>query len=704
MKNKKEYSVEIGGKKITATFSDLADQADGSVIVKCGETSVLATACMGRKDKEGGDYMPLTVDYEERFYATGKILGGQYIRREGRPTEEAILTGRVVDRTIRPLFDQRIRRDIQVIATVLSIDEENDPDTLAVLASSLALSTSSIPWNGPTVAVRVTMKKDGAISVNTTTPERVDALLDSLICGREGLINMIEAEVKEVPEAKMAEVFDLALSEIKKLEDFQKKITKEIGKEKVKLEFYALNKEELAVFNSEIAPKLNDTIFAGAGSKLIDGLLEAWMDLYKEKFPEGNNNAAAALYEDSVNDIIHDEAIKNDKRADGRKMDELRELYAQAGGVSSVLHGSGIFYRGGTHVLSALTLGGPKDCLVLDGMETRGKKYFTHHYNFPPYSSGETGKVGGTNRRMIGHGALAEKALRAIMPSRDVFPYTVRLVSESLASNGSTSMGSICASTLALMDGGVPIKAPVAGIAMGLMIDAKGKYKVLTDIQGPEDHHGDMDFKVAGTRNGLAAIQLDIKVDGVSPKILMEAIEQSKKARFQILDTIEKEISAPRADLALSAPRLVKIMISVEKIGLVIGPGGKMIHKITDDTGAEIAIEEDGSVIISGKTEGVAKAKAFIENLTHEFKAGERLEGEVVKIMEFGAFVNIGPDCDGLVHISELAPWRVEKVEDLVKVGMRVPIYVKEKDDKGRLSLSIKKANPDFFKDKAPKA
>ncbi|MDO8493653.1 MAG: polyribonucleotide nucleotidyltransferase [bacterium] len=701
---KKEYSVEIGGKKITATFSDLVDQANGSVIIKCGETSILATAVMGKKDKPEMDYFPLVVDYEEKFYAAGMILGGQFNKREGRPSDEAILTGRVIDRTIRPLFESFIRRDVQIIITALSIDSENDPDILAVLGASLAIATSDIPWNGPVGSVRVILNEAGETKINASYSEREEAKLDAVICGKDGKINMIETEAKEVSEDAMKKVFTDALVEIQKLEDFQKNIIKEIGKQKVVLEKPMLPAEAVALFKEVIAPKGDAALFSGAGNDRIYKLQDEWLKIFKEKFPDINKGLAVEHYEEMINDLLHNEAVERDRRPDSRKMDELRQLQAEAGGISSVLHGTGIFYRGGTHVLSVLTLGSPKDAQLLDGMELRGSKYFMHHYNFPPFSSGETGRMGGINRRAVGHGALAEKALRGILPNRDIFPYTIRLVSESMASNGSTSMASVCASSIAMMDGGVPITRPAAGIAMGLMQVAEDKYKILTDIQGPEDHHGDMDFKVAGTSEGITGIQMDIKVGGISANILGEALMQAKKARLEILETILKAIDKPRATIADSAPKILSMKISVEKIGAVIGPGGKVIKKITEDTGAEIAIEQDGTVFITGKTEGVAKAKKIIEGLTHEYKAGERLEGKVVKIAEFGAFVNIGGDTDGMVHISEIAPFRVNNVRDILTEGDIVPVVVKEVDPaRGRIGLSIKDADKNFAQSKIDK-
>ena len=702
---KKEYTLEIGGKKLIAEFSDLANKANGSVMLRYGDTIVLATAVMSKKKLEGRDFFPLTVDYEERFYAAGQILGSRFMRREGRPSDEAILTARMVDRTIRPLFEHHIRNEIQVVITVLSIGKD-DPDILAINAASLALGVSNIPWDGPVSALRIGKhRSDESITLNPEYPFRDDDDLEYelVTCGKDGNINMVEALCKESKEDIVAGVLQSASEELEKLQAFQKKIIAEIGKEKTVIEKEQAPKELLDLFSEHVEGRLSEVVFAGAGSAHIDNLRDEWMDLYKKTFPENTPAVALNHFEDAVNDLLHQEAIEHDRRPDGRDMTTVREISAQAGGLSDVLHGSGLFYRGGTHVLSVLTLGGPGDSQIINGMEIRTKKRFMHHYNFPPFSSGETGRIGGTNRRMIGHGSLAEKALSIVLPSQEVFPYTIRIVSESMASNGSTSMASVCGGTLALMDAGVPISAPVAGIAIGLMMKDAKNYKILTDIQGPEDHHGDMDFKVAGTRNGVCAIQMDVKVSGVPVPILTEALEHAKNAREHILKTMHEAIAEPRKTISPSAPKIIFGKIKVEQIGLVIGPGGKTINHIKDETDAEIDIEDDGSVFVTGKNGSAEAAWDIIEKMTHEYKAGERYEGEVVKILDFGAFVKIAPNTDGLVHISEIAPFRVESVEEFLKEGDRVPVVVKEIDERGRLSLSIKQADPNFIKKKDEK-
>ena len=716
----KTFSTTVGGKELVAEFSDLAEQANGSVILRYGNTAVLATAVLSSRTRDDIDYFPLTVDYEERFYAAGHILGSRFVRREGRPSEQAILSGRVVDRTIRPLFPQHLRNEVQVIITVLALDED-DPDMIAVNAASLALGVSNIPWGGPVAAVRIG-KKDGEFVVNPTYAQRAEMALDILACGKDATINMIEVAAQEAHEDDVAAGFVRASSEHDKILQWQHTIIKEIGKTKLDAAKPEIPAALSALYESEFKGKLEAAVFCGKPNKdAIHEVQHEWMQrLTGPNVPSQKSSdslptvgqtfvqehsvslgLAKRFLEDKVDEIIHDGALEG-KRADNRRFDEVRPLFAKAGGVSPILHGSGIFYRGGTHVFTALTLGGPGDSQVVDTMEEHDvKKRFMHHYNFPPYSAGETGRMGGLNRRMIGHGALAEKALHAVIPPVEQFPYTIRLVSECFASNGSTSMGSVCASTLALMDGGVPIKAPVAGIAMGLMLSmhGDGRYKVLTDIQGPEDEFGDMDFKVAGTKDGITAVQMDIKLGGVPVPILVEALAGAKAARLHILQTIENEIAAPRANISPRAPEILTMRVRPDQIGLVIGGGGKTINGIREVSGvADITIEDDGSIYITGTGGSAGRAKAMIESLVKEYKPGEVYDGEVTRMMDFGAFVRIGPakDAEGLVHVSEVAPFRINKIGDAVSVGEKVRVMIKEVDDKGRLNLSIKAADPEF--------
>ena len=699
---KKVYSLEIGGKTMSAEFNDWADQANGSVLFRYGNSAVLATAVMGSKESNL-DYFPLSVEYEEKFYAAGAILGSRFMRREGRPSDEAVLSGRIMDRTIRPLFPKGLKRDVQVIISVISL-EDYDADILAVNAASLALATSNIPWKGPVSAVRIGIE-DGSdeLIVNPTYGQRSEELppkakMDLTVSGKDGLVNMIEVNAREVTESVLDKALAKASEEIEKIQAWQKTIVAEQGKPKKEFTAPDVTPEVEALFAELIEPKL----------KALNGIMtkEAFGEMKLEwatqsilKFPDMKPQLLDGYFERRIDEYVHDLAIQEGKRVDGRALDEIRPLRAQAGGISPIIHGTGLFFRGQTHVLAALTLGGPGDAQLLDTIEFQDtKKTFMLHYNFPPFSVGETGRVGGFNRRMTGHGALAEKSLRAVLPGKDIFPYTIRIVSECLASNGSTSMATVCAGTIALMDAGVPITRPVAGIAMGLMSDAKaGVYKVLTDIQGPEDHHGDMDFKVAGTSEGVTGVQMDVKVDGVPLATLTEAFAQAKKARLQILDVITKEIAVPRTDISPRAPKILTIIVKKDQIGLVIGPGGKTINGIRERTKCDdITIEEDGTIFITGKSGTAEAAFKEINDLTREYMVGERFEGPVVRMLDFGAFVKIGPNTDGLVHVSEIAPFRIDKISDAVAIGDIVPVVIKEIDEKGRYNLSIKAADPDF--------
>ena len=707
--HKKEYEVEIGGKKITALFSDLADQANGSVILKSEGTVVMATAVISKDGKSNPGFFNLTVEYLEKFYAAGKILGSQFNRREGRPSDQAILAARMIDRTIRPLFDHHIKNAVQVIVTVIAIGDA-DPKTLGINAASLALHVSDIPWNGPIGAVHVsTTKEDSVVAINRYVPSDDEPVytLDLLVCGKEHTINMIEAMAFEYGNEVMGECFEKAVVEITKWETFEKMIAGEIGKAKLSFPRPTAPEEIKSLFAEKIAPLLDAKLISPESKKATRDAEALWNAILEEKY--GDDKEALYVGQDHMHHYLdhsfHKAALEKEMRADGRALDEVRMLYAQAGDISDVLHGSGIFYRGETHVLSVLALAGPDAMHTIDGIEFAAKKRFMHHYNFPPYSSGETGRVGGINRREMGHGFLVEKALTPVIPEKSLFPYTIRVVSESVASNGSTSQASICASTIALMDGGVPITNPVAGISIGAMIDSENKnnYKLLTDIQGPEDHFGDMDFKIAGTKNGITAIQLDVKVDGIPTQILKEALVRAEKARMKILETITKEIAVPRADISPRAPKILVTKIKKDQIGMVIGPGGKNINAIREATGTEITIEEDGTIFVTGTNGGAEKAVAIIEEMTHEYSIGDTATGEVVKLMDFGAFVRIGNNTEGLVHVSEIAPFRVEKVSDILKEGDRVPVKIIKVDERGRLNLSIKEADQNFFKPKTDK-
>jgi polyribonucleotide nucleotidyltransferase len=696
----KSFECQVGSKTLTATFSDLADQANGSVILRLGDTAVLVTAVMGGRDKSDMDYFPLTVDYEERFYAAGAILGSRFVRREGRPSDDAVLSGRVVDRTIRPLFDQRVRREVQVVTTVLSIDED-DPDVLGIIAASLALATSDIPWAGPVSAVRIGKKKGSdelVVNPNYKFRNEDDTELDLLVCGKDGMITMVEVGAKQVAEAELEKSFAKALEVIAEVQTFQKKLVAEMGKPKQVLTLPEPSAILAEIFDTMTA-EFEAAVFSGEpGNSTISAFTKKFTAAVAEKDPAATKGIGAFM-DEKIESLMDKGAIEQSKRVDGRGMDDLRPLFAQAGGISPILHGSGIFYRGGTHIFSALTLGGPGDSQIIDSIESSGeeKKRFLHHYNFPPFSVGETGRIGGMNRRMIGHGALAEKALSAVIPPKETFPYTIRLVSEAFASNGSTSMGSVCASILALMDGGVPITAPVAGIAMGVIYENENRYAILTDIQGPEDHYGDMDFKVAGTADGVTAIQLDVKVHGVPLKVLTEALGKARAARLKILKVMTDAIATSRADLSPRAPKIVSLTVPVDMIGMVIGPSGKNIKKIQEESGVEdITIEDDGSIFVTGKADAPEKAAQMIRDMTRVWKAGDTAEGPVTRIMDFGAFVHLGGKTEGLVHISEFAPFRIANVRDAVAIGEVVKVMVKEIDDMGRVNLSIKAIDPDF--------
>jgi len=681
----------------------LAGQANGAVTARYGDTVVLATAVMSEKASRISGYFPLMVDFEERYYAAGKIKGSRFIKREGRPSDDAILAGRAVDRTVRPLFNHRMRNDVQVIVTVLSYDGENDPDTIAIIAASTALSLSNIPWNGPVAAVRVG-RANGEFILNPVNGEVTEGDLDLLLSGSIDKINMIECGAKEVSETDMLSAFKFGQDAIAKIAAFISSIQKEIGKEK--------SEPALVKGTDEFEAKVKEILLA-------EGLAEALYDKNKQvieektkaisekvgeyitsNFSEGVDKLkeiAEIVTEEVSDEIVHENILTKEQRPDGRKLDEIRHIECQIG-ILPRTHGTGLFTRGETQALTVTTLGSPGDQQIIDTMEVDMKKRYIHHYNFPPFSVGEVRPMRGPGRREIGHGALAEKALIPVLPGKEEFPYTMLLVSEILSSNGSSSMASTCGSTLSLMDAGVPIKRPVSGIAMGIIVDQQQAvsskqqaFKVLTDIQGLEDHYGDMDFKVAGTTEGITAMQMDVKVDGVTIDMLEAVLNQSHGNRLDILKMITDTISVPRAEMSQYAPRIIVMQINPEKIRNVIGTGGKVINEIIDETGVEIDIEDDGSVFITSPDEASAqKAKDWIYNLTREVKAGEVFNARVTRIMNFGAFAEILPGQEGLIHVSEIADRRIEKVEDVLKVGDIIPVKVKEIDSQGRINLSAK--------------
>jgi polyribonucleotide nucleotidyltransferase len=693
----KKWSLQLGGRELSIETGTLAKQASGSVTARYGDTVVLATAVMSKEMSKITGYFPLMVDYEERYYAAGKIKGSRFIKREGRPSDDAVLSGRAVDRTVRPLFDSRMRNEVQVIVTTLSYDGENDPDLVAMIAASAALTLSDIPWNGPIGAVRVGLQ-DNELVLNPTTEERATSTLDLLLSGTQEKINMIEAGAKEVTEEQIGAALEFGFEALQKIALFIEGIRKEAGKEKRVASLLEGSPEfeaDIRAFAGSLG--LAEALYLRPKQAMENKMAEirAQVDAYaKEKYPDQKYlpELLSILIDEVSDEAVHSNILERGIRPDGRAVTEIRQITC-AVGLLPRTHGTGLFTRGETQALTVTTLGAPGDQMVVDTMETDEKKHYMHFYNFPPYSVGEVRPMRGPGRREVGHGALAEKALLPVLPSKEDFPYTILLVSEVLESNGSSSMASTCGSTLSLMDAGVPIKKPVAGIAMGVITGKDGAYKVLSDIQGLEDHYGDMDFKVAGTRDGITAMQMDVKIDGLTPALLRGALAQAKDGRLFIMDKMLAVIAEPRAEMSPYAPRIITLHINPEKIRDVIGPGGKMINQIIDETGVSIDIEDDGSVFITSADETSAqKAVEWVMNITREVKAGELFQGRITRIMNFGAFAEVLPNQEGLIHISELADHRVEKVEDIVKVGDMVPVIVKEIDDQGRINLSHKQA------------
>ena len=707
-KDVERFEIEWGGKPLKVEIGKIANQANGSCRVQYGETVVLGTAVMGApKDV---DFFPLTVEYEEKLYAAGKIKGSRFIKREGKATDEAVLSARVVDRGIRPLFNKKMRNEVQLIVTVLAVDGENDPDVPAIIAGSLALSISDIPWDGPLGGVRVG-KIDGEWVLNPSYAAREKSTMDITLSGTSEKVMMLEAGAKEIDEQDAYEAILFGQKHLKPVIKLLEEITKKVGKEKLAVEALTEIDSETEAEKKEVIEKaktflkehVDEYLFSSPkGTK--DSRRDAKEDLKNrldeylksEEVGKDKRKWAMEIFDDVVEARIAEAVLKEGKRVDGRRLDEIRPLSAEVGYLPRV-HGSGLFARGETQILSIVTLGAPGDEQTLDGMEENGKKRYMHHYNFPPYSVGDVKPLRGPSRRDIGHGALAEKALVPVIPSKEDFPYTIRVVSEVLGSNGSSSMGSTCGSTLALMEAGVPIKAPVAGIAMGLASDEKGNYKILTDLQDMEDSQGGMDFKVAGTRKGITAIQMDTKTKGLTKDIIEETLNRAKTARMQILDVMAEAIAEPRPDLSPYAPRIEIIHIKVDKIREVIGPGGKVINEIIDKTGVQIDIEQDGTVFVtSANAEGMAKAKEMINAIIAEPEVGKIYRGKVVRLMDFGAFVEIMPGRDGLVHISELAPFRVAQVTDVVNIGDEIPVKLTEVDSQGRVNLSLRQARQEL--------
>ncbi|YCA42524.1 polyribonucleotide nucleotidyltransferase [Bacillus sp. JZ8] len=687
---KREFSIELAGRKLTVEVGQLAKQANGAALVRYGDTVILSTATASKEPKDV-DFFPLTVNYEERLYAVGKIPGG-FIKREGRPSEKAILTSRLIDRPIRPLFADGFRNEVQVISIVMSVEQNCSSEVAAMFGSSLALSVSDIPFEGPIAGV-IVGRIDGEFVLNPTVEELEKSDIELTVAGTKDAINMVEAGANEVPEEIMLEAIMFGHEHIKTLIAFQEEIVAAVGKEKMEVKLHTLD-EELqeevrGLAEADLIPAIQ-VQEKHAREEAITAVKNSVIEKFEEKEADESTlsqvkEILSKMVKTEVRRLITEEKV----RPDGRNVDEIRPLSSEVSKLPRT-HGSGLFTRGQTQALSICTLGALGDVQILDGLGIEESKRFMHHYNFPSFSVGETRPIRGPGRREIGHGALGERALEPVIPSEKDFPYTIRLVSEVLESNGSTSQASICASTLAMMDAGVPIKAPVAGIAMGL-IKSGEHYSVLTDIQGMEDHLGDMDFKVAGTAKGVTALQMDIKIEGLSREILEEALEQAKRGRMQILEHMLSTIEDPRQNLSRYAPKILTMTINPDKIRDVIGPSGKQINKIIEETGVKIDIEQDGTIFISSTEEDMNKnAKKIIEDLVREVEKGQTYLGKVKRIEKFGAFVELFPGKDGLVHISEIAEERIGKVEDVLAIGDEILVRVIEIDKQGRVNLSRK--------------
>jgi polyribonucleotide nucleotidyltransferase len=694
----RKFETELAGRKLTVETGRVAELANGDAIIHYGDTVVMVNVTAAKEPREGIDFFPLSVDYEEKLYAVGKIPGS-FQKREGKPADKAILTSRAIDRPIRPLFPKDFRNDVCVVATVLSVEQDNSPEVCAMIGASVALSISDIPFGGPTAAVNVGYV-DGQIVINPTVAQREHSRLKLTVAGTMEKVTMIEAGADEIPNDTMLDCIKAGHEEIKKLCKFIEGIKEEVGKPKFEYVSFATDKDVYAEIKENFKERMYQDVQAvdkEVRDANMDKLAEDIQAYFVEKYGEEETEAKSTEIANSIHDLekecVREMIFKEHKRPDGRRIDEIRPLSCEVGVLPRV-HGSAIFTRGQTQVLSVVTLGTKSEEQELDGLDEEESKRYMHQYNFPSYSVGEARPSRGPGRREIGHGALAEKALVPVIPSEDEFPYTIRVVSEVLSSNGSTSQASICGSTLALMDAGVPIKKPVAGISTGLVTSKENpdEYVMLTDIQGIEDFFGDMDFKVGGTKDGITAIQVDIKNDGLTYDIIKEAFERTKVARDYILDEIMKpQIAEPRAELSKYAPRIITTTINVDKIKDVIGPGGKMINKIIDATGVKIDIEEDGRVCIyTDDAENGKKALKMIEDIAKDIEVGKVYDGKVTRIMNFGAFVDIGGGREGLLHISKISNKRVEKVEDVLAVGDEIKVKVYEIDNQDRINLTMK--------------
>lgn len=710
--NVQTASGTVGGQEMQIQTGLLAKQASGSVTVKVGETVVLGTATMRKAPNNEGGFMPLLVDYEEKFYAAGKIKGSRFVKREGRPHDEAILTARLIDRSIRPLFPDGMLDDVQVVLTVLSYDGENDPDIPAMIAAFAAISISDIPWAGNLAAVRVG-EVNGEFVINPTIAQQAESTLDLIVAGNSKDVVMVEAGAHEMKEDRMLDAIEAGQKAMGEIVEIINDLTKQAGKEKKEATLMAVNEEATKTVNElaetvlrEKLEAANDKDSIGAAERdTAESVLEQLSDEQKEEWGE---HFVREIIHELHGHIARQRVLEEEVRSDGRKLNEVRAIETFTG-VLPRTHGSALFQRGDTQILTTVTLGGPADTLVVDTMQVDEKKRYVHYYNFPAYSVGEVKPSRGPGRREVGHGALAERALIPLLPDKETWPYMMLLVSETLESHGSSSMGSVCGSSMALMHAGVPIKKACAGVAMGLMTDGKGNFKVLTDIAGMEDEKGDMDFKVAGTEDGITAIQMDIKINGLSREILTQALAQAREGRLHIMGKMNETITETNKEMSPYAPRIETMRVPVEKIGDLIGPKGKHINAIIEETGVEIDIDDDGLVsITTNDKHAMEKAIDWVKNMTREVVAGERFDGKVTRIMNFGAFVELVPGVEGMVHVSQFSDQRIENIDDVVKVGDVIPVVVVEIDNMGRINLSHKAAlsdkpfNPADYKNDRP--
>ena len=682
-----EKEINWGGRTLSLQHGKLAQQANSSILGRYGDTMVLATV-VSAPPREDCDYFPLTVEYEERLYASGRISSSRFIKREGRPTEESILNARLIDRSIRPLFPKDYFNEVQVVITILSYDQNNDPDVISLIATSAALATSSIPWNGPVVGVRVGYR-DGEFILNPTKSDDPLSDLSLTVTFNKEKVVMIEGVSREIPEDVILKAIEFAKEAVKPIFEILEAVQKEASVEKDKYEIEEPTKEIKEQVVSYIKKNFKDDLFdplKSSRENLSENLKET---LYEEFEGKLAKNEMSEIFDKIVKAFVREQIVEKEKRPDNRALTDVRPLEIEVG-VLPRTHGSALFKRGDTQVLTTATLGSTSLEQLIEGMEGEEKKRFMHHYEFPPFSTGEVGRMGPPKRREIGHGALAEKALVPVVPGGEKFPYTIRLVSEVLSSSGSTSMAAACGASLALMDAGVPISSSVSGVAMGLVTEGD-KYKILTDIQALEDFYGDMDFKITGTEKGVTAVQMDVKIDGLTSKIISETLQQAREARAVIREKMEQALPKAREEVSKYAPKVTVLKIPTNKIGEVIGSGGKTINRIIDETGAAIDIDDDGTVSVTSNSEdGLKKAVKWIKDLTHEFKPGEEYIGEVKRIMNFGAFVEILPGKEGMVHISQLAPYRVEDIDKEVKIGQKLKVKVLEIDQQGRINLTHK--------------